>query len=248
MFPSSVLTEQDQSSNAFNSFLRRSVGKRYVGISELNKNQRLNMERVRLCTSHSDMLAAREMFETMIYFTAQFKMVLSTNNLPKITEIEEGCWRRLVAVRLSSSFVANPDPSNPMQFKVDYTLQERSKNWTQTLMSYLVHYYFEYYKTEGLKPAPEAIARLTREYRLSSNKVQQFLDECCEFGAGMKIFADTLKKRFTNWARENDCTDREIERLIKQLRENISQKAKYDTVYSEGDTKKGWKGLKLQVK
>mgnify|MGYP001378090790 FL=1 len=52
-------------------------------------------------------------------------MILLTNNLPKMPADDGGIWRRTRVVRFESSFVANPDPNNENEYKMDTDLNSK---------------------------------------------------------------------------------------------------------------------------
>jgi phage/plasmid-associated DNA primase len=109
-------------------------------------------------------------------------MVLACNKLPRIKDLDNGCWRRIKVLPFSSCFVDKPRPHKPNEFKKDPDLIDgKLETWKVPFMWYLLRIVYPRYledekkcKGSGLK-IPLIVEQETEKYRINSDKYFEFL-------------------------------------------------------------------------
>lgn len=108
-------------------------------VSEPAYGDILNVATMKLFTGN-DEVPARGLYQDMMYFKPQFKMVLACNKLPRIKDLDNGCWRRILVLLFPSKFVDNP--RKPNEFKRDPDLIDgKLESWKKDLCGI---YYVKY--------------------------------------------------------------------------------------------------------
>jgi P4 family phage/plasmid primase-like protien len=177
--PVKVLTGPTPDATVATPALSDKKGKRFVPVSEPAYGDILNVATMKLFTGN-DEIPARGLYQDMMYFKPQFKMVLACNKLPRIKDLDNGCWRRILVLLFPSKFVDNPRKKN--EFKRDPDLIDgKLESWKDGFMWYLLRRVYPRYledekkcKGLGLK-VPQSVLEETEKYRISSDKFFEFL-------------------------------------------------------------------------
>jgi P4 family phage/plasmid primase-like protien len=172
--PVKLLTESRGRAEGANPTLVRTKGKRFACLQEPDKYEEINVGLMKELTGN-DTIIARALHKDPIEFKPQFKMVLTCNDLPKVSANDRGTWRRISVVEFISNFVEDPDPSEPYEFMIDETLDEKLKIWPEAFM-YLLLEYFKKYKKYGIKE-PNEVKRNTEDYKVDSDMFVGFFSE-----------------------------------------------------------------------
>ena len=172
--PVKLLTESRGRAEGANPTLVRTKGKRFACLQEPDKNEEINVGLMKELTGN-DTIIARALHKDPIEFKPQFKMVLTCNDLPKVSANDRGTWRRISVVEFISNFVEDPDPSEPYEFMIDEELDEKLKIWPEAFM-YLLLEYFKKYKKNGIKE-PNEVKRNTEDYKVDSDMFVGFFSE-----------------------------------------------------------------------
>jgi P4 family phage/plasmid primase-like protien len=183
-------------------------GKRFVGILECGRNSNLNVGTMKLFTG-GDTLAARGLYQDTVYFKPQFKLFVATNHLPRIKDLDNGCWRRICVLPFGSRFEYKPRPGKKNEFKRDDDLPENLMKWKGAFMWYLLRIVYPRYqeaekkqKDSGLRP-PQLVVDETEKYRLDSDKYYEFLKyHCVKSSEDDREDIRTLYSLFKEWYRE----------------------------------------------
>lgn len=167
------------------------LGVRYAVMQESSVHDSINEGPMKELTG-GDKLQCRALYKDSITFTPQFKLVMPTNNLPKIEGRDEGTWRRIAACEFKSEFVENPNPANKYQFKIDKNLDAKFPTWANVFMGILVDRAFE---TEGRLSPCAMVEQHSNEYRQGQDHLAMFISECIEpYPAGMIMDAQLLER------------------------------------------------------
>jgi putative DNA primase/helicase len=169
--------------------------KRFVAISEPQKNSRLKESRVKELTGDR-MITARRMHEDFWSFERTHTFWLSTNHLPRIDGTDEGIWRR---VKLLPFSVDLRDKVTPIADFDRWLLQNEGRG----IMAWLVRGYLDYAQNGLVEP--DCVAAATTDYRNNSDPLGEFLDEYCVIvpdGAVVatelfRVYSETHKGRWT---------------------------------------------------
>jgi putative DNA primase/helicase len=118
-----------------------------------------------------DIITARRLFENSFEFKPQFTIFINTNYLPKVVDDTLFTSNRVNVITFDKHFsTTEQDPAL------------KQKLITQTNISGIFNWLLEglaLYRKEGLK-LPFSVIAATREYAVSSDKLQLFLDDCLE--------------------------------------------------------------------
>lgn len=137
---------------------------RFVTIIETDADKRLDEPRVKHLTG-GDIITCRFLRREFFSYKPNFKIMMATNYLPSVRNMDRGIWRRLEAIPFEQNF----------ENRMDKTLEDRLPaeasgilNWAlDGLRDYLAH---------GLGSC-EAVDKAKKAYRGVSDVVGQFLEE-----------------------------------------------------------------------
>ena len=148
-----------------------------------------------------DKIQARAIYKEPIEFKPQFKMILTCYHLPKIPSDDGGTWRRLRVVEFTSKFTETPDPADPNQFPIDYTIADKLPTWCEALMFLLIEHY-KIYKKQGLKE-PKEVLICTKNYQINNDIYAEFIsDNITEEDKGI-LRIDEIYNYFRQWHKES---------------------------------------------
>lgn len=201
-FPITLLTQKRAASNAATPEVARSRGKRFASLQEPSEDEKLNIGLMKEL-SGGDRIQARGLFKEPVEFYPQFKMLLLCNHLPSVPSEDGGTWRRIRVVEFTSRFCDNPR-RELNEFPIDHDLQDKLNGWREHFMALLIHY-FERYQAYGVEE-PEAVLKVTREYRESNDHIARFASEHLVKEADQTVFVcvDEVLQEYQDWAkREN---------------------------------------------
>lgn len=163
-------------------------GKRLVVMSETESDQRLAEAKVKALTG-GEPIPCRRMNEDWWEFLPEFKLILVTNNPPKVYSQDFAMWRRLLMVPFLQRFEgARKDPD------LVYRLQEESGG----ILAWMVSGCLEWQR-DGLA-APESIVRATAEYAEKEDIVGRFMADCCILNAAATARASQIREAYEKWA------------------------------------------------
>jgi len=166
-------------------------GARFVAAAETGEGRRLNEALVKRMTG-GDTIAARFMRSEWFEFKPEFTPWLATNHRPDVRGTDEAIWRRLRLVPFAVTIP--PDERDP---NLPATLRgELSGILAQAVAACLD------WQKHGL-PAAEAVTEATTEYRLESDLIGRFIDDCCVLHDDAKAKATDLYTRFSYWCTAN---------------------------------------------
>lgn len=125
-------------------------------------------------------------------FRPTHKLCLVTNSLPLVGGIDEGIWRRLVAVEFGQNF----------QGRGDRELAHRiTSEEADGVLAWLVEGCMRWQR-EGLT-VPAASRAVTAEWRAGMDVIGGFIDERCEVRASATTKAADLHRAYSAWVQDN---------------------------------------------
>ena len=134
------------------------------------------------------------------------------NDLPAVTSIVGGTWRRIRVVDFKSRFCDNPVKEN--EFKIDPSIKYKIKEWRPYFMSILIHYYKKFLE-EGLVE-PDEVKKATAKYKVDNDKFNEFFDACVDEDSSVFESNKVVYNNFSSWWSSNYSTSKIPE--IKELR------------------------------
>jgi putative DNA primase/helicase len=221
-------------------FLARLPGLRFVTASETEENQKLAAALVKSLTGGRDTITTRDLYGRAFSFRPQFKLLISTNHRPRITDPTASIWDRIHMIPFQ---VRIPDPAKgeepDSKGRVkDRNLDAKLREEHPGILAWMVEGWRSYQEI-GLRP-PEQVLQATREYREQEDTAGQFISECLVFGESHEATTAEMKQALDRWAEKNN--------------ENLSWKGVTDRFRDESRVQKaklegarGWKGVGIRA-
>jgi P4 family phage/plasmid primase-like protien len=181
-----ALTRKRPESGAANPDMIVTKCKRYIYMGEPDQNEKLNTARMKQL-SGEDIVEARGLFSDQEKFKMMGKIFLACNDLPPVSSMDDGTWRRLRVIPHIATFVDPHKPANPAEniFHKDLHLEHKLRKWRTAFLSLLVHYYDTEYLVNGIRE-PESVMVASNKYKEENDVFHTFLQEnfVLEAGAG----------------------------------------------------------------
>jgi P4 family phage/plasmid primase-like protien len=240
--PITLITEKRNKIGGTASEIAQLVGVRYAVMNEPSKGDRINEGPLKELTG-GDPVQARALYQEMMTFVPQFKLVVCTNVMFDVKSNDDGTWRRICKVDFESKFCENPktdDPDMPYQFKIDKHLDKKLEGWAPIFMAMLVQKAF---RTEGTVNICEKVRLSSNKYRNSQDYLSEFIRDKIKVlpgindstGKAYNVKRDELNLEFKEWYTSN--YDKNIPRF-QELHEYMDKKFKKVA-------KGGWSGCKI---
>ena len=213
----SLLTNKRGNASSVSPDVIRLKGRRIIAFQEPEHNDKLRTGILKQF-SGNDSIIARDLYKSPISFKIQGTMIMCCNDLPAITSMDGGSWRRIRVVDFNSRFCDNPNPKKLNEFAIDSTIKEKITIWKPYFMSILIHYY-KLYKKEGIVE-PIEVLNATDKYKTDNNKFNEFFDSCLiENDKNVETFRD-IYAVLSCWWGENYSNvkipdTRELKRALK---------------------------------
>jgi P4 family phage/plasmid primase-like protien len=236
-----VLTRKRPESGAANPDMITTKCKRYIYMGEPDPGEKINTSRMKQL-SGEDRIEARGLFSDQEKFNMMGKMFLSCNDLPPISSMDNGTWRRIRVIPHKSTFKdpGSPDidPKNHI-YEKDMKLKIKLKNWRVAFLGLLVEYYNKYLK-EGLREPPCVLAA-SNKYKERNDVFMSFFNEhyIKQADAG-PVTLKQVRLDFREWkkklGREVDLKETLlVERMKAECGNNSTDKEFYGIVPIEED-------------
>lgn len=150
------------------------IGKRFVAVSESNKNsQALNGALLKCFAGGDGDLTIRGNWESMRRFTPKGKLILATNNEPKIDDDSDGMWDRIKKVWFD---VQIPPDERDLDLVNKILANEREAVLSWFLEGWQMYWTDRSAGRAGLV-APACVTQDTMEYRDAQSQVAQFVQD-----------------------------------------------------------------------
>jgi len=240
--PITLITEKRNKIGGTASEIAQLIGVRYAVMNEPSKGDRINEGPLKELTG-GDPIQARALYQEMITFVPQFKLVVCTNVMFDVKSNDNGTWRRICKVDFESLFCEEPkydDPEMPHQFKIDKRLDEKLEGWAPVFMGMLVQ---KAYQTGGTVATCEKVRLSSNKYRNSQDYLSEFIRDKIKVcpgindktGKAFDVKRDELNQEFKDWYMNN--YDKNVPKF-QELHEYMDKKFKK---VARG----GWSGCKV---
>lgn len=175
--------------NAAQPALAKLVGTRLVTMSESAKGVRLDAASMKTITGR-DALVTRDLYESSFTFVPQFTLWLNTNHLPDVTDDTVFASDRIWVIEFNEHFDASKQDKD---LKEIFALPENRP----TIMKWLYDGCRDYV-AHGLM-VPQVVKDATANYRKLYDRVNSFVEECCELGENEKVMRGTIYAAYRAW-------------------------------------------------
>jgi putative DNA primase/helicase len=206
-------------------------GRRLVWASEAEEGHQFAVGKIKLLTG-ADSLTGRPPFgKSNITFSPTHKIVLLTNNRPKLTSLDPAFLERLHLIPLNLSFVDNPIDKS-FQRKRDPRLPEKLKNEASGILAWLVRGFLEW-QDKGLNP-PEIILDTTAQYKKDEDTIGQFLNNCTRKDPNGSVRAQLLYNNYKLWCENCGYKSVSIKKFGERMTELYEKHADKDSNIYDG--------------
>lgn len=239
ILPIALLTQKRTASNAAQSELERTKGRRCAVMQEPGESEKLNIGLMKEL-SGGDRILTRGLFKEPIEFKPQFKMIMTCNELPEVPSDDGGTWRRIRVIEYTSRFVDKPDPSKPKEFPIDPDISDKLDRWADTFISMIIDHHKRIDPKSVDEPMEVRIA--TEGYKKNNDVIGQYVadrivrdTQTVEKIQLLKLFQD-----FKSWAFQNVPKS-------KKLPDRTQFRAYFEKSFGAYPTDgKGWKGVSIK--
>ncbi|MBU3621975.1 phage/plasmid primase, P4 family [Polynucleobacter sp. CS-Odin-A6] len=211
----------------------RLAGARLVMANETRENQRLDDQKLKALVS-TEKITARFMYAEFFEFWPQFKIWLRGNYKPIITDSSNGAWRRMRLI---------PFEYQVPEDKTDHKLEEKLLAEKEGILAWMIDGCYRW-QQEHL-PAPKRIEDASRVYQEESDMLGEFLEDCCEVGAGKSESQKSVFGTYRMWANKNGTHPVTQKSFTRQLG---SRGVDTKRVKAQGETNRFYIGLELNEK
>jgi putative DNA primase/helicase len=198
-----AITRKRPESGAANPDLVVLKCKRFVSMSEPDEGEKINTASMKQL-SGEDVVKARALFQDQDQFVIMARIFMLCNDLPPVSSIDGGTWRRLRVIPHVARFVdhdAATDEANHVYHK-DLMLDGKIARWRPFFASILVWYYENHYLRHGLKE-PAVVTAESKKYKEENDSFAAFCQECLIKEVGAEVRANDILVRYKEWCRFN---------------------------------------------
>ena len=177
--------------------------KRFVLIEELPEG-RLDGVQVKAVTG-TELIRGNLKFKDEFEWRATHSLIVTTNNLPTVSEFSEGLWRRPFVLEFPYRFTPNPmavadrtgDPG------LTQRLLAPDSPTLPAVLAWVVHGAAEFYANgKEVGPLPAPISNATASWQEQSDVLLAFASECLVKDAGAVVPGSHLYAAFEAWLSE----------------------------------------------
>lgn len=179
-------------------------GKRLVVCAETGQGRWLNQARVKQLTG-GGAINVRKCHQDEWTLRPTWKLILDTNDLPKVPSGGDAVWERLTPVPFEVQFWNPDDPEHiarklPPELRQKKGLLESLKAEAPGVLAWLIRGAMAYL-ADGLG-RPPAVVRARQAYKDSEDQIARFIADCCEVHQEDSIGARKLFEAYKKWAEE----------------------------------------------
>lgn len=191
---SDLFEKKDLSGNEAMREIARWQPYRLITGAELKEGMTLDSNLVKVMTG-GDRVQARHLYKTGFSYIPQWKMVVSCNTKPRITDTDNGIWRRIKIL----PFYYTPKPE-----EVDRTLKtEMPYVEKDGILSRFVAGAVDWYANGLTALEPVVVKQETAQYRSEQDVIAMFIEECFEENPFSRIPSSDAYKIYKEWIDES---------------------------------------------
>lgn len=191
--PESITGAMEQSGDKASPDFARLAGARFVAIAELPRGAPLREGLIKTMTGGEPM-PVRHLNKGFFDLVPQFIPFMSGNQMPEVSGLDRGIWRRLKFVPWTVTIP--PTEQRPLPEVVAGFMEEASG-----ILNWMIEG-ARIFMSEGLIEPPDVL-ELGEEHRGDSDPVGQFVKACVDHRLGNKVQARTVYKAFEAWCSAN---------------------------------------------
>jgi P4 family phage/plasmid primase-like protien len=177
--------------------------KRFVSMVEPEEGEKINTSLMKQL-SGQDILKVRGLYKGQEGFVFTARIFMSCNELPAVSSMDNGTWRRLRVIPHVATFVEEGKPTNPMAHvhARDPLLDTKINRWRPYFAGLLAWYYENRYLRDGLKE-PAQVTAASNKYKEENDAFAAFCQECLVKEVGAEVRVNDILIRYKEWMRFN---------------------------------------------
>jgi P4 family phage/plasmid primase-like protien len=182
------------------------MGVRYAVLEETPESRRLDTNRLKKLTG-TPQISARRIRQDSVVFEATHSLFVNTNYKPMVDETDHGTWRRLALVKYPFTYRKTAaEVLGPNDRLGDPTLRERCKEdprVREAALAWMVVGAQRWYELNRIMPElPEQIVADTREWRMESDPILNFISDYLVFDHDRHVISPELREKFNAFLRD----------------------------------------------
>src|SRR6516164_10038975 len=198
-------------------------GARLVVAQETQKGRRWDETKIKALTG-GDRIAARFMRQDFFDFEPKFKLLISGNHKPRLSNVDEAIRRRLLIIPFTVQIpLAERDPQLRNKLRAEWP----------AILRWMIDGCLQWQKL-GLAP-PDIVRTTTAEYFLDQDTIGEWLEECTmpdrnAFSRTLELFASWkawTENRQIRTGNVQNLSESLVARNFKKARNNAGQKGFY---------------------
>lgn len=191
--PETLAIKNNPDSRTASPDVAKLAGTRLCVCSEIPKRMPLDVGLLKTLTGR-DTIVARFLHQDEFQFVPKFKMICNTNFLPVVSDNTIFKSDRVQVVSFDRHFE---------ETEQDKTLKDKlsTKEALSGILNWMIDGWIAFCR-EGLE-VPEAIKKSTMDYEASSDKLQNFINECLAEAEGKNISIKETYAHYEKWCSEN---------------------------------------------
>ena len=177
--------------------------KRFVSMVEPEEGERINTSLMKQL-SGQDTLKARGLFQDQDQFVVMARIFMSCNDLPAVSTMDQGTWRRLRVIPHVSTFVEEGKATDHSRhiYARDPLLDSKISRWRPYFAGMLAWYYENKYLRGGLTE-PEQVTEASNKYKEENDAFAAFCQDCLLKEVGAEVRTNDVMVRYKDWTRFN---------------------------------------------
>ena len=201
--PVTALTRKRADAGSANPELIVMKCKRFISMVEPEEGEKINTSLMKQL-SGQDVLKARGLFKDQDQFVVMARIFMSCNDLPGVSSMDNGTWRRLLVIPHVATFVTQDKPTNPQMhvYHRDPLLDSKIVRWRPYFAGMLAWYYENKYLRGGVKE-PAQVTAASDKYKEENDSFAAFCQECLVKEVGAEVRANDVLVRYKEWTRFN---------------------------------------------
>jgi putative DNA primase/helicase len=172
-------------------------------MSEPDEGEKINTASMKQL-SGEDVVKARALFQDQDAFVIMAKIFMLCNDLPPVSSMDNGTWRRLRVIPHVAKFVDHGqavDAEKHIHYK-DLLLDSKIRRWRPYFASLLAWYYENHYLRHGLIPPPQVTAA-SMQYKEENDSFAAFCQDCIVRETGTETKVRDIMGRYKEWTKFN---------------------------------------------
>ena len=198
VLPFHSLLKKDRNSSGVPNDIASLDGRRYVALSEASEGEVLNEGRVKSLTG-DDQLSARYLHAEFFTFKPTFKLWLSLNDEPRITDSSVAMWDRVKKIPYHVQFGDN-EGQKPRDNSLNETLMAELPGILNWFLTGAIRWY-----ADGMAE-PDVVKIATLELKNENDRLAAFVDENLVSATNATLRAGQAFRAYETWAESNGIT------------------------------------------